>query len=295
MRDPRVQRTWKQLNKACRRYSKRRSAARREALNAARSKYAKACSLVIAEHSASLVAKMGSGRLSAVYQARRDQARATAASANDPLSAEATAAYWADVLRRSPDETLPPIDTMLPFTDDLSDIEITADQVRTAIKSMANKASGPDGLDVRLLKACIEEVVAPLASLLTGALRHGLPDLFRRGHTTLIAKSTTSENPADNRPITVLPVLTRLLHLIVATFVDHWLTQHGKISATQAGFRRGRTTLEHAANLLTLAGLQQAMNRELYMAFLDIMKAFDSISHAQLLHVLHVKLGLPPA
>ena len=94
--------------------------------------------------------------------------------------------------------------------------------------------------------------------------------------------------------LTVLPVLTRLLHLIVATLVDHWLTQHSKISVTQAGFRRGRTTLEHAANLLTLAGLQQAMNRELYMAFLDIMKAFDSIPHAQLLQVLHEGAG-PPA
>ena len=108
-----------------------------------------------------------------------------------------------------------------------------------------------------------------------------------------IAKSPTSATPADYRPITELPVLTRLLHLLVATQVDRWLTTHHKISVTQAGFRRGRTTLEHAANLLTLAGLQQSLQRELYMAFLDIMKASNSISHAQLLDVLRVVLGLP--
>lgn len=293
MRDPRVKRTWKRLNKARRRYSKRHSSTHRTALNDARRKYAQTCSLVIAEHSISLVTKLGSGQLSTVYAARRAQARATAASANDPLSADDTAAFWANVLRRNPDE--PPIETMPPFANDLTGIIITADMVRLGIKSMANRAAGPDGLDVRLLKACLEEVVEPLASHLTDALRTGLPALFRRGRTTLIPKSTASQSPADYRPITVLPVLTRLLHLVVATQVDLWLTQHNKISVTQAGFRRGRTTLEHAANLLTLAGLQQAMNRELYMVFLDIMKAFDSISHAKLLWVLRSVLDLPPA
>ena len=293
MRDPRVKRTWKQLNKARRRYSKRRSSTRRAALNDARRRYAQACSLAIAEHSISLVARLGSGQLSAVYAARRAQARATTASANDPLSADATAAFWAGVLRRNPEEA--PIETMPPFSNELSGITITGDKVRSGIKSMANRSAGPDGLDVRFLKACLEEVVEPLATHFTTALRNGLPGLFRRGRTTLIAKSTDSADPADYRPITVLPVLTRLLHLIVATALDLWLTQHNKISVTQAGFRRGRTTLEHAANLLTLAGLQQAMNRELYMVFLDIMKAFDSISHAQLLRVLREKLGLPPA
>lgn len=93
MRDPRVQRTWKQLNKARRRYSHRRSSTREEALKEARCKYTQACSRVIAEHSLSLIAKMEGGQLSAVYQARRAQAGAMFASANDPLSADATAEY----------------------------------------------------------------------------------------------------------------------------------------------------------------------------------------------------------
>jgi len=61
----------------------------------------------------------------------------------------------------------------------------------------------------------------------------------------------------------------------------------------QAGFQPGRSTLEQAAVLVTLAGLQQAVQRELLMAILDIAAAFDSISHAQLIDVLHRIIGLP--
>ena len=69
----------------------------------------------------------------------------------------------------------------------------------------------------RTPSTCLEEVADRLAAHFTAALRQGLPPLFRRGRTTLIAKSPTSATPADYRPITVLPVLTRLLHLLVAT------------------------------------------------------------------------------
>ncbi len=153
-----------------------------------------------------------------------------------------------------------------------------------------------DGLDIRFLKTCREEIVAPLAQHFTTALRSQLPPLLRRGRTILLLeanKARGSADPSHYRPITLLPVLTRLLHKVVTNRVAMWLQQHSALNPVQAGFQPGRSTLEQAAVLVTLAGLQQAVQRELLMAILDIAAAFDFISHAQLIDVLHRIIGLP--
>ena len=165
-----------------------------------------------------------------------------------------------------------------------------------AIASTKPKASGPDGLSVLLLRACRAELAEPLARLFTLALRTELPPLFKQGKTILLPKSkgqAMSADPSDYRPITLLPALTRLLHKVVDTRLRAWLAENGGLSPVQTGFWPGHSTLEQVAVLSTLASLQQRARRELYMAFLDIAKAFDSFSHAHLLSILRRVIGLP--
>ena len=48
----------------------------------------------------------------------------------------------------------------------------------------------------------------------------------------------------------------------------------------QAGFRRGRGTCDHIANLRWMMEKAREHQRDLYMCFIDYKKAFDCVDHA---------------
>ena len=298
MRDFRVRHAWHHLRRSSRRYSSRRTVTHRHALNRARHQYSKACKAAIAAYLTSLHRKLNDGRIDPRIHLHGRRTKALPASDTGPLASGAAIAHWRTVFARNPHEPFTAIDELAPLTCDLSAITITLEQVQAAIASTQPRACGPDGLNILLLRACAADIAGPLAELFTGALRTDLPLLFQRGKTILLPKSTgvgqvLSPDPLAYRPITLLPALTRVLHKVVDSSLRRWLATHGGLSSIQAGFRPGRSTLEQPAILATLASLQQRVQRELYVAFLDITKAFDSISHAQLLVVLHQVIGIP--
>ena len=60
----------------------------------------------------------------------------------------------------------------------------------------------------------------------------------------------------------------------------------------QAGFRRGRGTRDHIANLRWMMEKARAHQRDLYMCFIDYKKAFDCVDH-EILWVILRDIGVP--
>lgn len=97
------------------------------------------------------------------------------------------------------------------------------------------------------------------------------------------------------RPITLLPASLRLL-LKVVDMKFRSLIEDGSlpIPIEQGGFLKKRNTALQAFLLKVLRDHARKQGRALYVAFLDLYKAFDTISHVQLLEVLR-SLNIPPA
>ena len=65
-----------------------------------------------------------------------------------------------------------------------------------------------------------------------------------------------------------------------------WVDMNDTIGEQQAGFRKDYSTVDHIFTSLAIVQKQLSLNRELYVAFIDFEKAFDSISRKLLWPIL---------
>ena len=174
---------------------------------------------------------------------------------------------------------------------DLEFETVTAEYVRKELKSLSiAKATGMDGIPPRLLKVAADEICVPLAHILNSSLSTGVfPSEWKTARVTPIFKSGAKDDVNNYRPISVLPVVSKLLERVVHDQLYRMLTSAGAISEWQSGFRSGFST-ETAASYLVdhiLSGMNGVGKKKVKMLtgvlFLDLKKAFDTVDHVTLL------------
>ena len=193
---------------------------------------------------------------------------------------EVLAALRAAVLRGlgpAADGRVRPIPAALAAT--AGDPVVTTEEVVAALKSAASQSSaGPDGVPYTLWRVGNDCWAPLLARLFTamGTLRR-LPPGFNLGTITPLPKPTASDpsSPAAYRPITLLNTLYRVLGKVLAARFGRALTV--AIGAEQSGFLPGRRIEDaiNTAELLASALADQGACGA--VAFLDIVKAFDTV------------------
>ena len=82
------------------------------------------------------------------------------------------------------------------------------------------------------------------------------------------------------RGITLLPSIMKIFFSILTKRVCEWAESKNIIPVEQFGFRSGHRTTDPIFVLNCLIQRALAQNSELYCCFLDLKKAFDSVSHA---------------
>ncbi|XP_029654655.1 uncharacterized protein LOC115228141 [Octopus sinensis] len=113
---------------------------------------------------------------------------------------------------------------------------------------------------------------------------------FYTGLTYLIPKKDDCENPKDLRPITCMPTLYKLVTKCVNVKLSDFVDGLGLISDNQLGTRK------QCQGAKEQALINQCLNKEygnsLYSAWVDVKKAFDSVDHQFLFHILDSS-GIP--
>ena len=157
-------------------------------------------------------------------------------------------------------------------------------------KLSCSKATGLDGLSARLLKVASPHICGPLSYIINFSLRSGtFPQEWKSARVIPIFKSGARDDVNNYRPISVLPVVSKLLERIVHDQLYQALTSSGAISRWQSGFRPGFST-ETAASFLVdniLSGMdgigKKKVKKLTGVLFLDLKKAFDTVDHRTLL------------
>ncbi len=151
-----------------------------------------------------------------------------------------------------------------------------------------SSAPGPDGIQASLWKNCAKELLVPLATLFRLSLETGIiPEFMKRAAIVPIYKSGNRALPSNYRPISLTPILTKILERIIRKQVSVFLTANGHLNQTQHGFREGRSCL--SALLCVYDDLMQIFTESqcsVDMIYLDFAKAFDKVDHGVLLHKL---------
>ena len=158
-----------------------------------------------------------------------------------------------------------------------------------------SKSTGPDGVSAIMLKSVASSISSSLTRLFNLSLSSGVvPDSWKRAHIVPIPKSSQNKSsPSNYRPISILPLVSKLLECHVHKLLFHHLCENSPISGRQWGFLPGRSA-QSALLSVTYDWLQCLENgNEVCCVFFDLRKAFDSVPHSLLLQRLNV-IGVNP-
>lgn len=165
------------------------------------------------------------------------------------------------------------------FEDDFTEEEVTA-----CLAKMRASTSGEDGITLSQLKGIPTETLTNYMNLILR--EQSVPASWKRSVLVAIPKSNQPTDQAANvRGIALQPRMRKLFTLLLTVRMQEYVEPI--LPPTQNGFRPKRRTGDNTFIVRTLHEQAVEENSPLYVAQIDIKKAFDSVSRATLFQRLY--------
>ena len=153
----------------------------------------------------------------------------------------------------------------------------------------SNKATGLDGISARIVKMAAPYISLPLTHIINLSLCTGsIPQDWKCAKIVPVFKKGCRTERANYRPISVLPVLSKVIERIVHKQTMDYLCRNLLLFSKQSGFRKSHSTTTALLNLTE--DLLNGMDKGLVTGFvaLDLKRAFDTVDHGILIEKLRM-------
>ena len=158
-------------------------------------------------------------------------------------------------------------------------------EIVSAIYALKNTNScGDDGIALQYLKDGLE-IVLPYLQLLinTSIATNTFPQNWKHALIKAIHKKGEVNDPSNHRPISLLPVTSKILEKIIARQLLDYLEEANLINDCQYAYRRKTSTEDALLKISELVYKAIDQNNLSLLVLLDLSKAFDSVNHDILL------------
>jgi hypothetical protein len=167
--------------------------------------------------------------------------------------------------------------------------DVTQDEVYKIISSFKPKlSSGPDGISMKLTKF-IAGLISPVLSIIINqSLNTGIfPDALKIAKVLPLHKKDNTQLFDNYRPISLLPCFSKIFEKVVYNQIYDYFDKFKLFIKHQHGFRKKHSTETAALEFVgkILSSLEN--HGTAFSLFIDLSKAFDTISHDILLDKLH--------
>ena len=161
---------------------------------------------------------------------------------------------------------------------------VSPEDVCRIINGLKNKSCGIDSYPAKVLKH-IKNIISPiLSNLFTKCLLSShFPTKFKIARVIPLHKGNDKDNVNNYRPISLLPLLSKILERAVYNQVYNFLETHNLLSITQYGFRKNRSTVMAVLDHLEYVYKNLDEGNTVVSIFMDFSKAFDCLDHRLLL------------
>ena len=166
--------------------------------------------------------------------------------------------------------------------------QVTSIEVHDLINILnPSKSVGPNSIPIKLLKIIGCSVSPLLALLVNQSFQSGIfPDKLKIAKVISIFKKGNPELPSNYRPISLLPIFSKLFEKVMYKRLHRFLEIHKVLYSLQFGFQENHS-IDHALVSLTEAVRSTLDNKRLGCGiFIDLQKVFDTVNH----RILHSKL-----
>nr|CAI5857641.1 unnamed protein product [Callosobruchus analis] len=165
---------------------------------------------------------------------------------------------------------------------------ITPSEVINIISSLKNrKVPGYDNIQGEVYKKVSEELALPLCHLINRTfLTSTVPNQIKIAIVTPIYKKGDDKDLNNYRPISSITTLAKIFEKALKKRLVDFLEKNNCISAQQFGFREGLSTNDAITKLTGEIANSLEKSKPTMCVFLDLAKAFDTVSHRQMLEVL---------
>ena len=176
----------------------------------------------------------------------------------------------------------------------LAELPAVSETVKAIILLSSGNAPGSDAIPAEIYK----EGGPPVAEKLTELFhimwrKEAIPQEFKDATIIHLFKRKGNPHVYDNdRGISLLSTAGKILARVLLNRLNEHLERSGLLSESPCGFRKNRGTIDMIFTARQLQEKCQEQNVDLYMTFVDLIKAFDTVSREGLWKIM-AKCGCP--
>ena len=160
----------------------------------------------------------------------------------------------------------------------------TSHEVHKIISSLLSKKSDIKDVPIFIYKFLNDEISNIICKLFNGSIQSGIfPDCNKLAKIVPIHKSGDSTTSSNFRPISLLPILSKIFEKLMHYRLNNFVERNNLIRNNQFGFRKSRSTTDVVLEFLDHAFNSLNEKNYLIAIYLDLSKAFDTINHEILL------------
>ena len=128
-------------------------------------------------------------------------------------------------------------------------------------RPQGNKSPGPDKISARVIKDCLPVILGPLTDIINcSILTSTFPDNWKDAEVIPILKDGDHEKAANNRPLSLLAVVSKVLERIVLNQFSAYLTKNNRLTSHQSGNKKAHST--ETLNILLTDKILEAMDKK---------------------------------
>lgn len=163
-----------------------------------------------------------------------------------------------------------------------------ASEVKLVIEQLKNKKStGNDGIQAEVIKFVADTIIVPLVRIINKIFETGyFPSALKTSIVIPIFKNGDRQDILNYRPISLITNFAKIVEKILKSRVAKYIEKYNLLSKMQFGFQQGKSTQDAIINLTERIYSALDEGKPSLCVFVDLAKAFDTVSHELLLNTL---------